>query len=36
VGATLDHNAGAIDVHVVASIIACNSAVTSGMIPNQA
>ncbi len=32
----LTKNAGTIDVHVAASIIARNSGVTSGMIPNQA
>jgi hypothetical protein len=32
----LDRNAGTVDAHVVASIIARNSGVTSGMIPNQA
>ena len=35
-GATLDRNAATIDAHVVASIMARNSGVTSGMIPNQA
>src|SRR5262245_65628498 len=34
--ATLDRKAATIDAHVVASIMARNSSVTSGMIPNQA